>query len=143
MHKVGCGVSSARTQQQVFSDALATRGIDAQAADRMKPWLLAALLSFPACHLHAMAAGSQALDGVLAKRADALRITEISLEGYEVALASLDRVSKDVLLTALTGVPEMLNRDEDLFRTNHVLYENGHIQAIMSRFSRRASRSGR
>ena len=132
----GSGVLSQMTaaQRSAFTDALASRGIDAQAGDRMKPWLLAALLSFPPCHLQAMASGSQALDAAMAKRAVALGIKEIGLEGYEVALESLDRIARDVLLTALTGVPEMLNRDEDLFRTNHVLYEMGEIQAI-SEFS--------
>lgn len=128
----GPGVMSRMTasQRQTFSDAIAKRGMDLQASDRMRPWLLAALLSFPACHLQAMASGDQALDAVLAQRAKALGIAEIGLETYETALQSLEKISKDTLVTALTSVPEMLNQDEDLFRTNHILYEEGRIQAI-------------
>ena len=128
----GPGVLSEMTaeQRRVFGDALATRGIAVEAADRMRPWLLTALLAFPACHLQAMAGGSQPLDAVMANRAVALGIEEVGLEGYEVALSGLDKVATDVLMTALTGVPEMLNRDEDLFRTNHALYESGQTQAI-------------
>ncbi len=93
----GPGVLSKLTdaQRRVFTDALSMRGIDSQAADRMRPWLLTALLSFPACHLQAMASGSQALDNVLAKRAVALGIDQAGLEGYEVALASLDQIADD------------------------------------------------
>lgn len=128
----GPGAMSLMTtnQRQIFSDAIAKRGMDVQAADRMRPWLLAALLSFPACHLQAMSSGEQALDAVLARRATALGITESGLETYETALQSLDRISKDTLVSALTSVPELLNRDEDLFRTNHILYASGQIQAI-------------
>ncbi len=128
----GPGVLSAMDldQQKVFTQALAERGVDANSGDRMRPWLLAALLSFPACHLKAMSSGAQALDGVLARRAVALGIEESGLETYDVALESLNRIDEGALLDALTGVPEMLDRDEDLFRTNHALYSAGKIQAI-------------
>lgn len=128
----GAGVMSRMTgkQRQIFSDAIAKRGMDVQAADRMRPWLLTALLSFPACHLRAMSSGDQALDAVLAQRAKGLGIAEVGLETYETALQSLERISRDTLIAALTSVPEILNRDEDLFRTNHILYESGRIQAI-------------
>lgn len=128
----GPGVLSQMTpeQRQIFSNALAKRGMDTQAADRMRPWLLAAILSFPACHLQAMAAGDQALDSVMARRAKALGIMEIGLETYEAALQSLGRLPDSTLITALVSAPEMLERDEDLFRTNHDLYAAGRIQAI-------------
>lgn len=117
-------------QQEVFTEAIAERGIDVQTADRMQPWLLVALLGFPACHLKAMTAGDQALDAVMARRAVALGIEELGLESYETALESLNRIEEDILISALTGVPEMMARDEDVFRTNHALYAAGRVQAI-------------
>lgn len=128
----GKGVLSVMTEEQAatFTEALTLRGMDVRAADRMQPWLLAAILSFPPCHLRAMSSGDQALDSVLAQRAQGLGISEAGLETYEVALESLQSVPKEMLITALTGVPELLDREEDVFRTNHHLYETGQIQAI-------------
>ena len=119
-----------REQAAVFEDALAERGISPEVGDRMRPWLLAALLGFPACHLRAAASGEQPLDAVMAQRAQENGIREIGLEEYEAALAALNAIPTDTLITALTGVPELLGRDEDVFATNHELYAGGRIQAI-------------
>lgn len=128
----GPGMLSKMTgqQRQVFEDALAARGIAVEAADRMRPWLLAALLGFPACHLRATVSGEKPLDAVMAERARDLDIREIGLEGYEAALEGLNRIPDDVLITVLTGVPELQELDEDVFATNHELYGTGRVQAI-------------
>lgn len=128
----GPGTLSLLTDDQIetFDKALSQRGIGIDAADRMQPWLLAAILSFPACHLRAMSAGETPLDTVMANRANALGIEEAGLESYEAALDGLRRVPTETLITALIGVPELMDLDEDLFRTNHELYETGRIQAI-------------
>ncbi|MEM9061761.1 MAG: TraB/GumN family protein [Pseudomonadota bacterium] len=117
-------------QREAFRDALDRRGVDLQAADRMRPWLLAALLAFPPCHLEAMSNGDQPMDDALARRAQARGIPVIGLESYDVALESLNRVPRETMMVALVGAPEMLDRDEDVYRTNSILYEQGNIQAI-------------
>lgn len=128
----GPGILSSMTPDQaaVFEDALVERGISPEVGDRMQPWLLAALLGFPACHLRAAASGEQPLDAAMAQRAQERGIRETGLEGYEAALAALNGIPTETLITALTGVPELLGRDEDVFATNHELYAGGRIQAI-------------
>ena len=128
----GPGIVSRMTRDQVtvLEQALTARGISVEAAERMRPWLLTALLGFPACHLSASASGEKPLDAVMAQRAQDAGIPEIGLEGYEAALDLLNDTPTDVLITMFTGVPDLLDREEDVFATNQELYANGRIQAI-------------
>ncbi|MEL7469757.1 MAG: TraB/GumN family protein [Pseudomonadota bacterium] len=128
----GPGVLSEMTEAQAeaFGQALGRRGVDLYAADRMQPWLLAALLGFPPCHLQAMSSGDKPMDEVLARHAVSLGIPVIGLESYDTALDSLNRVPKEQMLLALVGAPELLDQEEDVFRTNASLYAAGDVQAI-------------
>lgn len=117
-------------QRRVLTKAFTARGMPVQAANQMRPWLLGALLGFPACHLKAAAAGAQVLDNVMVDRAQAQGVRVEGLETYEEALAGFSGFSRDLLIKALIADESFLDREEDIFRTNAELYSAGETAAI-------------
>lgn len=114
----------------VIARALASRGIPLDSAERMQPWMLFSLLALPACHLQAMAAGATSLDSVLADSAKAAGIPQAGLETYEEALAAFRLIPPEQLLAMLLGTSSLLEREEDIFRTNLDLYAAGRLAEI-------------
>lgn len=117
-------------QRRVLTKAFMARGMPVQAANQMRPWLLASLLGFPACHLRAAAAGAQVLDNVMVQRAQANGVAVEGLETYEEALAGFSGLNRDVLIKALVADDTLLDREEDIFRTNAGLYSAAETAAI-------------
>lgn len=117
-------------ERRHFSKALAARGIPAANAQQMRPWLLASLLGFPACHFEAIAEGQPSLDVAMARRAEAAGIETAGLESYEAALAAIERIDLDVILTSFGNAGKLIEIEEDLFRTNTDLYAAGEIEAL-------------
>lgn len=114
----------------VLGRALAARGIPLDRAERMQPWMLFSLLGLPACHLRAMASGAPPLDAVLAESAAAAGIPQAGLETYEQALAAFREIPPDRLLSMLVDTSALLDREEDIFRTDLGLYGAGRIAEI-------------
>lgn len=127
-------LSSRLTPQQwdALSTAFAARGVPPQAAEQMRPWVLASVLGLPACHLNAMARGARTLDAELADAARAAGVAEVGLETYDQALAAFDTISVVDLVKAIFAVPPDLELDEDVFATLAALYAEGQIAAINS-----------
>ncbi|MEM6622418.1 MAG: TraB/GumN family protein [Pseudomonadota bacterium] len=114
-----------------LSSALARRGVKMDAAAQMRPWLLISLLGFPACHLQAVAAGAEALDLVMAKRAHSTGVTVLSLETYEQSVAALSSTPKAAIYAEIANAARMDRISEDLFQTNIELYRTGEVQAVI------------
>lgn len=110
--------------------ALRSRGMPLEMAENMRPWLLTSILALPACHLQAAASGAAAMDMVLMERAMQRGASVSSLETYEQAIGAFQRVDPSILLKALASTGQMLALEEDLFRTNVLLYERGEIAMI-------------
>lgn len=117
-------------QRQVLEQAFATRGLPVEASNQMRPWMLASLLGFPACHLRTMAEGATVLDTHMAERAIANGIAETGLESFDAALKAFSSLTRDQLLAALVSTDKWLGMEEDVFRTHSELYASGDIQAI-------------
>lgn len=115
--------------------ALAARGIPLENAERMQPWMLFSLLGLPACHLEALAAGATSLDNVMTDRATAAGIPHAGLETYEAALAAFRHIPPERFLSMLVETSALLEREEDIFRTNLELYAAGRLATIEA-FSR-------
>lgn len=128
----GPGISARLTPKQLddLDKALLARGLRLADVNQMQPWLLASLLSFPACHLQSMAAGEEPMDVTLAQRAQSQGREVRGLETYEDAINAFRRVDPTVLLESIASTGELADQDEDLFRTNMDLYARGDIAAI-------------
>jgi uncharacterized protein len=114
----------------VIARALAARGIPLEGAERMQPWMLFSLLALPACHLEALAAGATSLDNVMTGRATAAGIPHAGLETYEAALAAFRSIPPDRFLAMLVETSALLEREEDIYRTNLELYAAGRLATI-------------
>lgn len=117
-------------QRRTLAAALNARGMPVEAANQMRPWLLGSLLGFPACHLRAAATGAQVLDNVMAELAAEKGIRVAGLETYEEALSGFSDFDRDLLVKVLVADDTMLKREEDIFRTNALLYSAGETAAI-------------
>lgn len=117
-------------QRRTLSEAFQARGLPVEAANQMRPWLLASLLGFPACHLRAAAAGAQVLDNVMVERAEANGAATEGLETYEGALAGFSGFDRDQLIKVLVADDALMKREEDIYRTSALLYEAGETAAI-------------
>ncbi|MEO1491719.1 MAG: TraB/GumN family protein [Pseudomonadota bacterium] len=117
-------------QLGILSEALQTRGMSLQAAEQMRPWLLFTLLGFPACHIQAIAEGGDPLDKEMALRAGERDTPVMGLETYEEALGAFQRIRAERFLSMMVATGAMVADEEDVFRTNSDLYEDGHIAAI-------------
>jgi uncharacterized protein YbaP (TraB family) len=115
---------------EIMAEALSTRGMTLEAAEYMRPWLLFTLLGFPACHLQAIATGAEPLDAVMAQRAGDRQTPVLGLETYEQALSAFQRVRPEQFISLMVETGALIDREEDIFRTNTDLYVAGEITAI-------------
>ena len=117
-------------QRNILERAFEARGMPVEASNQLRPWILATLLGYPACHLRAAAEGEDVLDQVMADRAIGRGIAAVGLETYEDALAGFGGISREQLVDVLLADEELLRREEDIFRTNALLYAAGETAAI-------------
>ena len=117
-------------QVRVLTEALSARGLPVEAANQMRPWLLASLLGFPACHIQSLSQGAQVLDNVLAERAIDNGIKAVGLETYEEALSAFSGFDRAMLIKVLVADNSILQREEDIFHTNAMLYGAGETAVI-------------
>lgn len=105
--------------------ALSERGIPPDSVRRMKPWMLVAAFSLPACELARQEAGAPVLDDLLARKAQA---DGKELEGLETAVEQLEAMASlpmDVHVQGLVDTIRLGERIEDLIETMTLIYLNG------------------
>ena len=109
----------------VVEKALGARGIPLASVAKMKPWMLAAMVSLPACELARKAEGLPVLDVMLAEDAKA---SGKSLQGLETMSDQLRAMASLPMEFHVKGLVETLklgDRMEDVIETMIVLYERG------------------
>lgn len=103
---------------------LEARGIPPGSVAKMKPWVLASVLSLPACELARKAEGKPMLDVKLAEEAKA---AGKPVKGLETAVDQLKAMASLPLEFHLRGLVDTLklgSRLDDIIETMIVLYEN-------------------
>jgi uncharacterized protein len=119
---------------QIIEDALKARGIPPASVARMKPWMLAATLSIPACETARQAAGLRILDVKLAQDA---RADGKPVEGLETMIGQLDAMASlplDFHIEGLIATLELGDRMADIFETMVILYHREEIGMIWPLF---------
>ena len=110
---------------KTVEDGLKERGIPLASVIKMKPWMLAAMVSLPACELARKAAGEPMLDINLAKEAQA---AGKELGGLETAKSQLEAMASLPLEFHVEGLVETLKlgkQVDDVIETMIVIYTNG------------------
>ncbi len=111
----------------IVEKGLAERGIPLASVIKMKPWMLAAMVSLPACEMSRKAAGEPMLDVKLAQEALA---AGKQLGGLETAKSQLEAMASLPLEFHIDGLVETLKLGagaEDIGETMIGIYKTGEI----------------
>lgn len=112
-------------------EKLRERGLPIAAVSRMKPWMIAGLVSLPACELERKAQGEPFLDKLLAERALA---TGKELKGLETVAEQLEAMASLPLQFHVRGLIETLSLGPllaDVMATMTDLYVAGETGMIL------------
>ncbi len=107
------------------SEALSDRGIPLSSVEKMKPWIISALVALPACEMARKTAGANVLDEQLA--ADALAAGK-ELAGLETAESQLEAMASLPMSLHVAGLVETLklgDKIDDVMETMIQLYLEG------------------
>lgn len=111
--------------EAVLQKGLEARGIPLGTVAKMKPWLLASVVSLPACELARKAAGVSVLDVKLAQEAEK---AGKSVEGLETAIGQMEAMASlplDFQVRGLVDTLKLGSRLDDVIETMIVIYETG------------------
>ncbi len=120
---------------------LAANGLTLAIADKLRPWMLFALIGIPQCMLREMQQGQPMLDVLLTSKAAAAGIPVAGLETYEQALGGFDTIDEDTLNEILLDGLRNISSEQDSRRTAVELYLSGEIAAIWEFGIRSAGKS--
>lgn len=110
---------------EALRKGLDARGIPPDAVAKMKPWILSALVSLPACELARKAAGASVLDVKLAEEAKA---ADKPVEGLETAISQIEAMASLPIAFHVQGLVDTLklgSKLDDLIETMVAIYESG------------------
>ncbi len=111
--------------RDAVASALAERGIPLSSVNKMKPWIIAAMVSLPACELERKAEGTAVLDQKLAS--DAVAAGK-EIAGLETAESQLEAMASLPMAFHVDGLVETLrlgDRIDDVMETLIQLYLAG------------------
>jgi len=103
--------------------ALSARGIPPGSVSKMKPWMLSAMLSLPACEMARKAAGAPVLDVKLAGDAKSAGKEVDGLESMTDQLEAMASLPMDFHIRGLVDTLKLGDRMDDVIETMIVLYK--------------------
>ena len=106
-------------------EGLSRRGIPLSSVEKMKPWIIAALISLPACEMARKAQGARVLDAVLADKALAAGKEIAGLETAESQLAAMASLPMSLHIDGLVETLRLGERLDDVMETMLQLYVDG------------------
>ncbi|KQR79199.1 polysaccharide biosynthesis protein GumN [Rhizobium sp. Leaf384] len=118
-------------QKVILSEGLKSRGLPLATVARMKPWMIASLVSLPPCELSRKAGGAVFLDQRLAQDAVSHGKTLKGLETMVEQIHALNDLPMKFHVSALVDTLKLGNIVEDAMETTTALYLEGRISAIM------------
>ncbi|MBX3579194.1 MAG: TraB/GumN family protein [Rhizobiaceae bacterium] len=107
----------------IVEDGLAQRGISLAAVNKMKPWMLSAMVALPACEMARKAAGAPVLDVKLAEDAKAAGKALAGLETVADQLRAMASLPMEFHIEGLVETIKLGDRMDDVIETMIVLYE--------------------
>jgi uncharacterized protein YbaP (TraB family) len=116
-------------------EALAARGIPLSSVEKMKPWIISALVALPACEMARKQGGAKVLDQRLAE--DAVAAGK-AIDGLETAESQLEAMASLPMSMHIAGLVETLklgDRVDDVMETMIQLYVDGETGLFWPFFS--------
>ncbi len=105
--------------------ALRSRGIPIVTIDKMKPWMLSAMVAMPACETARVKAGEPILDIALARRAQAAGQRLVGLESIGEQLGAMASLPMDLHIEGLVETLRLGERMDDIMETMVAIYLSG------------------
>lgn len=105
-----------------FETALSTRGIPLASVQKMKPWMLSAMIAMPACELARKTSGAPVLDTMLANQGVAAGKALGGLETVADQLGAMASLPLEFHMSGLIETLKLGNRIDDVIETMIVLY---------------------
>ena len=118
------------TEREMVKQGLADRGIQMPLVERMKPWLLVAMVALPECEMERKNAGGEILDADLAREAQEAGKELIGLETMVEQLDAMASLPLDFHVRGLVDTIALGDRMADVNETMIELYEDGQIGMI-------------
>jgi uncharacterized protein YbaP (TraB family) len=112
-------------ERKLADEALARRGLSLTSVQKMKPWIVAALVSMPACELARKNAGAPVLDIKLAEEAKAAGKQVKGLETMIDQLEAMASLPMDLHVQGLLETLRLGDEIDDLTETMVRIYESG------------------
>jgi uncharacterized protein YbaP (TraB family) len=107
------------------SAALSKRGVPLASVEKMKPWIISALVALPACEMARKAEGTKVLDQQLAEDAKAAGKEIAGLESAESQLEAMASLPMDLHIAGLVETLKLGDRLDDVMETMIQLYLEG------------------
>ena len=111
--------------EAILRDGLARRGLQLALVDRMKPWLVSAMVALPECEMARKQAGQPILDIALAERAEAAGKTVVGLETIVEQLEAMASLPMAFHVRGLVETIALGDRIDDVIETMIALYDDG------------------
>jgi uncharacterized protein YbaP (TraB family) len=121
--------------RSMVRSALSARGIPLASVEKMKPWIIASLVSLPACELARKAAGADVLDVKLARDAEAAGKEVAGLETAESQLEAMASLPMSLHVEGLVETLRLGDRIDDVMETVLQLYLDGETGLFWPFFS--------
>lgn len=118
-------------QAEKLEKGLKARGIAFASVNKMKPWLVAGMVSLPACEALRKKSGASFLDIKLAKDAEANSKTVLGLETMAEQLDAMASLPMELHVNGLLDSLALGDKLDDVMETMIVLYTEGNIGMIV------------
>ena len=115
----------------LLENGLKDRGIPLSAVSRMKPWMLMAFVSLPACEMARKAQNPDFLDKQIAREAISAGTPVKGLETLAEQLSAMAAIPLDFHMKSLVETIRLGDRMDDVFETMTALYLSGEIGLTM------------
>ncbi|QBK32069.1 TraB/GumN family protein [Roseitalea porphyridii] len=113
-----------------LQEGLSERGLQLALVDRMKPWLVAAMVALPECETARKQAGLEILDIALARRAEASGKDLVGLETVIEQLEAMASLPMEFHVSGLVETVALGERIDDVIETMIALYEDGRTGTV-------------
>ena len=118
------------TERARLEEGLAERGLQLALVDRMKPWLVAAMVALPECETARKQSGAEILDVALARQAEASGKELVGLETIVEQLEAMASLPMDFHVSGLVETVALGDRIDDVIETMIALYEEGRTGTV-------------
>jgi uncharacterized protein len=114
-----------------LNKGLTARGVPLATVNKMRPWMLSAMIVLPACEQLRKKAGAPFLDLKLAQDAEAAGKTVDGLETIAEQLGAMNSVPMDLQMKGLVETVALGDKMDDVMETMIALYAEGQPGLIM------------